>query len=236
MGPRFKRVSQAAVATAVALLFGSDADAGAVGGRWDPLFGPNDAGLYWSGVANFTIPDSCLTGTFTGSGSVFVSNTSGCAMNFVDATVNLTRDTSTETLVYSPADCTNCINGMEIKNVDGANAVVGISTDLIGPELAGNPLIYQGPFWIFFQPGAVDPVFGQEGTCTDFPAGCVPDPEKISDPAFLTITTICGPSTFCDYTRVFTEPGAVVPEPETMGLVLGALGAGWLARRRRKVA
>ncbi len=234
MGPRFKRVSQAAVATAVALLFGSEAEAGAVGGRWDPLFGPNDDGLYWSGVANFTIPDSCLTGTFTGSGSVFVSSCSSGAMAFVDATVTLSRGTLSETLVYT----SGFVNGMEIKDIDGANAVVGIDTGLIGPEFAGNPLIYQGPFWIFFQPGAVDPVFGQEGTCTDFPAGCIENPNKISDPAFLTITTTCGPLPDCNptfYTREFAEPGAVIPEPGTMGLVLGALGA-WLARRRRKVA
>jgi hypothetical protein len=74
--------------------------------------------------------------------------------------------------------------------------------------------------WLNFdsgQAGSIDPAFLYTGFCEDIESlgGC--EVETTSDPA-----------TNLTFTRV--------PEPGTLALLLGALGGGWLARRRRKAA
>ena len=72
----------------------------------------------------------------------------------------------------------------------------------------------------------LDPFFGKQdvllwtGTCYDTDANdrCTGEFQTAGDPLAAT----------------FVGPFVQIPEPATLGLLLGALGAGWLTRRRRK--
>jgi hypothetical protein len=102
--------------------------------------------------------------------------------------------------------------------IDSSGLLEGIDTNLIGwvfPAPCAGTLCGT-PWWIQWQAFS-DPVFLYTGNC-DGPNSCVPN--EFSQGAAFNVT----------FTRL------VVPEPGTLGLLLGALGAGWWARRRKPAA
>jgi hypothetical protein len=235
MSTAYMRVARAVMASAVYFAVGTAANAATVVGVWDPQFGGNNGTLGWNGTAEFFLPDNCLSGAGTVEGSVFVNNdnnfTTGCGMRLTSATVRLydpawapydpNNPLTFDTLTFGATDFVGTIYGMEVKSIGGINAVVGIDSPIFSTSGCG--LIYCGPFDMWWEKGAVDPVFGQtyyncdgDGYCTDV--------GQQSDPVVPRSLTTCYENEVC----------VTVPEPGTMGLVFGALGAGWFARRRKK--
>jgi hypothetical protein len=176
---------------------------------------------------NFDPPD--LSGTFT-----FELNGSSCFAtdgpksvnngDINDCQVSLTR--LTVTLDHSQALDTSAIvfpDFADITQIDIAGGqLAGVDSNLIGP-LTGPPGIYAGPWWIqyFFENFVFenfDPV-NLYGCPTDTP-NCSKDTSSIVDTA----------STVTFFTS--DANGDPIPEPGSLLLIVAALGAGWLARRR----
>jgi hypothetical protein len=126
---------------------------------------------------------------------------------------------------------------MLIKDVDPGdgvvNVVAGVEVEsysfLRGSADSTSGGVYAGPLWLWFTLGdGLDPAHGStsgvcEGELLLYPCG--PAADYDSNPALLSSLTTC------------TANGCItLPEPGTIGLIFGALGAGWFARRRKKLA
>ena len=94
-------------------------------------------------------------------------------------------------------------------------ALTGLNTGLIGPEFVtdGSSSLF-GPWSLEWDAGVTDPVSLFTETCNA--NGC--SEVVVGTDTHVTFTEVSGPS---------------LPEPATLGLVLGAAGAAWLSRRRR---
>jgi hypothetical protein len=248
MNATFRRVIAAAVASAAALIVGTSAQAAKVATIWDPPFGGTLNGdLAWSGEATFQVPDTCLSGANPGSTSVFVPDTfeGGCDMFLNSASVRLYKLSNPSifqvaTFGFSALDGPT-IDGMEVANINGLNAVVGIQTrpyEFLA-FLPNNLLAPNGTLWMWWtMPNGIDPVNGSTArkcTVNYYTGPCdaagnplygADDPRYSSNPAPIALLTTCYDDGTCSVISV--------PEPGTLGLALGALGAGWLARRRKK--
>jgi hypothetical protein len=216
-------VFAAVFAAAGALGTATTAQAVVFGLEFDPSFGGSFGDLGFRGYAEVFIPDACLQST----GYTFNSDAcSNGAMQMLSASVDLYRfaglnppvePPTITSAVFTAAQLLDQVIGANIQFDPDANRIdmVGLDTFLIGEQIVdvtdGQGTIYQGPIWLFFESGVLnDPAFIRLGTCTE--SGCTPD--QTSDPAVV---------------RIFR-----VPEPGTLGLLLGACGAGWLARRRAR--
>lgn len=212
----------AAVAAALGVP-GGDADAVVYSSAFDP---PN-----FNGTATFDVSQACLS-----AGNGFQANggpPAGCTVTWLSATVTF-QDTPTLTFDYT-AFLPDSDAVSQIWVQDGELA--GVISGAIGPVIISdnsNPL-FNGPWWIqyaFAPPddliAALDgpPSGGQfglgvvylyTGTCDGRVCEQNPEPAETAQVE--------------NFTRV-----AQVPEPGTLGLVLGAVGGAWLARRRRKLA
>jgi hypothetical protein len=94
--------------------------------------------------------------------------------------------------------------------------LVGVDSGLFGPAFTGasctGSLCDGAPWWIEWVSNA-DPVFLFMGNCFE---GCFPDQTPVATAFNVTFTR--------------------VPEPGTLGLLLGGVGAAWWARRRKAAA
>jgi hypothetical protein len=239
----YRRMVTAVIALA-ALIVGTWAHAAKVATIWDPPFGGSLNGdLAWFGQAEFTLDDSCLTNANPGSGSVPIYD-AACPMALTSATVTLYH----ESVGYNPLNpstfqtaffgFTN-LNGpgvdkMAVANVNGLNSVVGIQTrpyEFLA-SLPNGLFAPNGYLWMWWtMPNGIDPVMGSTSNlCIDgfWQGPCNQnDPQYDSNPAPIALLTTCYDDGRC---TVISS----VPEPGTLGLALGALGAGWVARRRKK--
>jgi hypothetical protein len=210
-------LASAAVAAALGLTGGA-ANAVVYSSTFDP---PN-----FSGTATFNVSQACLS-----AGNGFQTNgVGGCTVSWDSATVTF-QDAPTLTFDYTAflpdGDAVSMIW------VQGGE-LAGVISDAIGAYIVSgnsNPA-FNGPWWIqyaFSPPSdlitALDGppssgafglgvVYLYTGTCDgDF---CFRNPDPVETANVLTFTR--------------------VPEPGTLALALGAVGAAWFARRREKIA
>jgi len=98
-------------------------------------------------------------------------------------------------------------------------ALTGIDSGLLGPAfVTDDSSSLFGPWWLQWQTSAGDPVLLFTGNCFE---GCLPNQTPSGTALHVTFTEVSG-------------PGA--PEPGTFGLIVGGVGAAWLARRRKRAA
>ena len=206
-------------------IFGSGAQAGNIGGHWDPQFNATFSGTGFSGTITFFVPDPCLIGT--PSSTVFINDTDACSlggMSLVSAQVDLynwpnTLDVISTIPFAPPVQSPDPIFGVLVQySATGFGQVIGLDTDPIGAQPSG-VLPAQAPEFLYlaFSSGFFEgPAAGAYLIGGDCPEG---------------IDT-CTPS---GATEVQSNPGTVAftPEPGSLALLVGALGAGWFARRRK---
>jgi hypothetical protein len=193
-------------------------------GTWTSDFDP----IGMSGTDFIRIGGSnCLPGTTAG-GFFYVNGfgSNNCTATLLSANITLTSMPETsETAHLIFTDQGNSIWGVLLA-ADGT--LLGVDSFLVGPQFATG--FFTGPWWIQLDDGtgqtppssflsaADPPLFNTVHLFTADCSDCAP----FSEPSF---TAIVDRNQF----RLVAD----VPEPGTLGLLLGALAAGWLARRRK---
>ncbi len=198
---------------------GSPAQAGVWSSDYDPL------GM--SGTDFIRIGGSdCLPGTTVG-GFFYVNGfgSNNCVATLLSASVTLTsipETSETANLVFT--DQGNSIWGVLLA-ADGT--LLGVDSFLVGPQFASG--FFTGPWWIQLDDGTGQPP---------------PSSFLSEDPPLLNVVHLftadcsdCAPFSVPSFTALVDRNQfrlvQETPEPGTLGLLLGALGAGWLARRRK---
>jgi hypothetical protein len=233
---RWVTAGAAAALTALAL---APAQAAVVVGTFDPPFGTAIPNLGFRGTVTLDIPDACFA---LSPGLVMNSNPcSGGAMLVLSSTVEFynvlepgTPTFATQAFSFGPTDLLSIVTGSG-PSVLGANtedsAVQTLNLFDDGPDnIPGNAddVLYVGDFRLFFR--AIDP---QE-------QGPGPGPFH-----WAALSAQCTPSPnaeFCQNPDVqssnrasieFDLPQLAIPEPSGLALVMGALAAAGVTRRRR---
>jgi hypothetical protein len=220
------RMARRVLVSTMSLLFGTAAHAGFYPGHVDPGGNGTDIPGFTADVV-FDIPDSCFTFDGAGWKATNQNVVSGCGVaTLVSGTVYLystsPADPPSPGIVLDQFSLAN-FDLLGIYSINGA--LEGVDSDPMGPE-PGSSTYSSDLFWLQFVSG-----FCQTG-CTA--------PGGFGDPAYLSVNNIdnFGPpgtvtfGTQCDSaTNCFVNP---TPEPGTLALLFGALGGGWLARRRKR--
>ena len=224
MGHAWKLLSRVTVLASCSIL-AVLANAGNIRGNWDPDFGGSFTGTGFLGEVVFFVPDLCLTGA--PSTTVRIFDADGCSsggMSLVSANVSLYDfpDTSLilSTIAFAPpVQSPDPVQAIVVEYSPlGVGKVIGLDTDLIGPEFSGvSPPTAPDVLYLQFSSGWGDnPPPGAyllAATCSDGLSGCEEDINiDPSNPGEVTYTP--------------------APEPGSLALLLGALGAGWVVRRR----
>jgi hypothetical protein len=225
------RMARRLLVSTLSLLFGSAAHAGFYPGHVDPGGNGSDIPGFTADVV-FDIPDSCFT--FEGAGWKATNQNvgSGCGdATVVSGTVYLYSNTPGATPTGPILDSFSLgpLDPWPVLGVYSVNgALEGIDTDPMGAYTTSGPYS-SDQFWLQFVSG-----FCQVG-CTA--------PGGFGDPAYLSVNNIDNfgpPGTVIFGGRCDSATNCVVvpsvPEPGTLALLFGALGGGWLARRRKRDA
>jgi hypothetical protein len=237
------RMKQRVLVSTLSVLCGTAAHAGYYPGHIDP--GGTGSVPGFIGDTVFNIPNGCLPGgSFTGwlATTNNVGGSGGCGTATVySADIDLYSFLATDPPVPGTVLGTFSLAEIDFWDILGVYSLnghlAGVDTNAMGPETGTGD--YDGrPFWLQFA----------SGFCQ---FGCIPpgtDPSGLAsfaglDPAWISLDRISNLSNLgtvifgdqCD-----TPQGCVVvpavPEPGTLSLLLGALGGGWLARRRKRNA
>jgi hypothetical protein len=214
------------------------AQAALVVGVFDPAFGAILSGVNYSGTAQFEIAQSCLNNSLADAQGVFIYAGNTCSgnapgMSFLGADVSFTDNGGNAIGSLHFGSVANAIIGMFVQN----HAVVGVQSQLIGPSTVTGGLLNGDQFKL---------VFGQTNPVND--PGETGEPERGDGDhdyddqvaSYFTATHLIlvgGPS--CGVSCPALSNAAAtsfVPEPGTLALVLGALGAGWLTRGKKRRA
>jgi hypothetical protein len=185
-------------------------------GRFDPSGDGADFPGF-TGEALFTVDDGCIA---EGDGYHFVNPSGGCGDSFMtSATVSLFDPTDPE-----PLDSGDRVDSFSLSGhfdligvLISGGQVTGVDTDIVGPAYGAGYSPHwtsSTPFWLQFQSGCL-------GDNPD--DGCF-----FIDPAFIYM----GENQIQSAPATVTFQAVTVPEPGTLALVLGAVGLGWLVRRR----
>ena len=169
--------------------------------------------LSFSGTGLFQFDNHCETDN-AGSG---VYTQAECNVILLSASVDLVETAPDGTGQLSFGSSTN-IDAIVISG----GLLVGVDSGLFGfafissgtGSLSGNT----DPWWIQWESDFFDPVNLFTGNCFE---GCFPDQTPIAIALNVTFTRLTD---------------GVVPEPGTLGLILGGVGAAWWARRRKAAA
>lgn len=198
------RTSLNVLAAAAVLSVAGPACAGVWSADYDPI-----GDITFNGRAFFQFDDSCLLedGFY---------DAASCNTVLLRATAEISNDSpATGHLDFAPL----LPLSEEVRNIVIVDhALAGVDTDLIGFVFPGPCTgdLCGTPWWIQFESGFDDPVFLFTGPCPDGPSTCRPNE---------------GPSGIA--TNVVFARVDLVPEPGSLSLIVGALGMGWLARRRK---
>jgi len=208
---------------AACLLFGATAQSSVY---YDSNFDPPLPAFGFSGTARFQLADSCLTTT----GFQYVNtSSSSCTVSMLSAMVHLFTPTSgpptsTATLDFAPL----LPDSLDIWGIDvNANhQLSGVDSFPVGPvSTAVAP--FAGNWWMQYDdglghapPGTFSTFSISERDPVNLYQGCVNNLPNAS--------CLVGSAPNVTFQQVF------IPEPGTLSLIFGALGGGWLARRRKK--
>jgi len=230
MTQRNGRMARRVLVSTLSLLFGTAAHAGFYPGHVDPGGNGDDIPGFTADVV-FDIPDSCIH--FDGAGWDATNQNSatfgsGCGVaSVVSGTVYLysTAPGATPTGPILDSFALDPWALLGVYSVDGA--LKGVDTDPMGPYAPTG--FYSGrDFWVqvvsgFCEIGCTAPGgFGDPGYLS------VDNIDNFGPPGTVTFGAQCETATNC-----FVNP---TPEPGTLALLFGALGGGWLARRRKRDA
>jgi hypothetical protein len=223
------RVAVSTLFSAIALAYGTAAYGGFYPGHIDP--GGTGTVPGFTGDAVFNIPSGC----FSTDGTHFIGSSSGCASATVySALIDLyTVDpadppTPPNDVVVGQFSLTP-IDFWPISAIFVLNGgLAGVETGIMGPN-AGTGGWSGRNFWLDFD--CDDCSFGD-------PAFIYIDDPSIasnkSNPGIVTFGRQCSEN--ANGAPVDCTVAQQAPEPGTLGLILGALGGGWLARRRKAKA
>jgi len=229
------------IGAVVALGASGAAQAALVVGVFDPAFGAILSGVNYSGTAQFTIAQSCLNNSLADAQGVFIYSGNTCSgnaagMSFLGADVSFTDNGGNAIGSLHFGSVANSIIGMFVQD----HAVVGVQSQLIGGALgvAVSGGVLNGDRFQL--------VFGQTNPVND--PGEIGEPERGDGDndyddkmaSYFTATHLIlvgGPSCGRSCPSVSNAAATTfVPEPGTLALVLGALGAGWLTRGKKRRA
>jgi hypothetical protein len=218
MSDRSNRIAFCALAATAAFALASPAQAGFIGTKFDPTF--------FDGTGTFFLPDvpGCL-GLGDGFHTVNGGSDPCTGVVLVNASVNVSDGGGTAHLALPPpTPGPTDVTGIVIDTTT-PQLVVGVNTILIpiiADSCSGDLCFYE--WWIEWDSGLpagtvfANDIPGLSNSVTLFrqfcPDGCTGDREQFGDPAV----------------NVTFFPA---PEPGSLALLAGALGAGWWVRRRR---
>lgn len=207
------------------------------GGVFDP-----DNGTYaWSGTHKFDVSDACLTG----SGFRLVNEYgSDCSVRLIGGTLTVKRYGS-----ITPYDYEETLNfgsepayggfdypiwGINVVN----NELFGVDSYAFGGFRFDNQDKLGGDWFVSWNTGLDDcERFGCEARFASVLSSVSPLSEPVN-PSYVSLSNAGATGlpgrTDRPVTFVNLSTPAAVPEPTTVTLVLAALGAGWMTRRRKK--
>jgi hypothetical protein len=175
----------------------------AYAGTWSATYDP--AALV--GVGTFDVPAPCLS---VSDGQYAVGAVAGCSTITV-----LTNVATTPAINFNPILPSTDVTSYDV--IGGA--FVGVNTGVIGSVFTGGNN-YWFQFLASYSPDDGQPfVTNTVNLYNDCP---------FEDPTMSN----CGTPVATANTVTFTQT-QTTPEPGSLGLILGAVGAGWLARRRK---
>jgi hypothetical protein len=166
--------------------------------------------LSFSGTGFFQFDTACesVDGVYT---------QAECNVIFLGATVDLVETAPPGTGQLAFGSSTNIVD-----IIISGGLLVGVDSGLFGPSFistcSGSLCSNTDPWWIQWESNFFDPVNLFTGNCFE---GCFPDPTPIAIALNVTFTRLTD---------------GVAPEPGTLGLILGGVGAAWWARRRKAAA
>ena len=217
----FRRtLASAAVAAALGVL-GTPASAAPYRGSFDPT---NFAGEY-----EINVSAACLLT------NGWHANTGICTAQLISAYADVTSDDVTPNfngrLIFAPP----VVPAPTLKGIFVYGGQIdSFDTDLIHHQAGSDPTA--DDWWIQFVSGH-ECYGGPCGPIITFAPEVQPE-GSLFDPRFngvyLYLNTTGSPIDRASYIGPAVDIGGAIPEPGTLSLLLGALGGGWLARRRRK--
>lgn len=224
------RVFAGAATFAAVILFSASAQAGIIRGAWDPDFGVSYPQTGFRGFVKFSVPDACLPAGQQRIGYIAddINSCSEGGMYLIEASATLYDNTNNEdlsTIVFAPpVQSPDPVRGVFV-DWDGKNLLAAeLQTDLIGAQPSGIDDSSVAPTFLYLRFS-----WGQDG----------PDGETLDPGAYL-IGCSYGDGETCVPLDGQQSNRATVtyttPEPGSSLLLLSAIGAGWLVRRRAAAA
>jgi len=209
-------VFRTCAAGALAFMVSTSASAGVVfRGAIDPIFGVFIPGASFTGEAFFDVSQDCLSQDGTHDPT---ADTCG-GLTLLSESITLTNGSNSQILTFWPDPTFFPANPVTEYIIDGGT-LAAVDTLDVGPQfvLASPAIGYEGPMWLNLgHTGAAGE--GLAATAQLFTGSCIEGCFPSHDPA--TSSTVA--------TVTITQ----VPEPATVALLLGAMTAGWITRRRR---
>ena len=231
-------VAVSALFSAISLFYGASAQASFVPGHIDP--GGTGTVPAFTGNAVFNIPAAC----FATDGIHFTNNSGGCGSATVYSAV---IDLYTTDPAAPPTPPNNSpigqftltpIDTWPISAIFVINGgLAGVETGIMGPD-AGTGFWTGSNFWLDFDCDLCNQLLfaaSSDSSILGVTSGSafiyINDPEFPEVPGDKSNAGLITFGPFCNDPNDCFVPA--VPEPGTLGLILGALGGGWLARRRK---
>lgn len=243
-------VRRSLVSAAVAAAFGvagGPADAVFVVGEFDPLsfFGVAPQGF------TLHVDNDCLSITgFRGNAGTnnFTAGDGICNVALLSASAHVNNNFYQGDLTFAPPALFDNYTIFGVNVVSGPNGPTIDSFDTaVIPFVTANPYTFDS-WGIQFRSGRLcnnypnfdpycnigGPTANNAGNPAGPNAGNGPNPLPKAVYLYHTDFTSGNPFDQAQYLNLRVIPENGVPEPGTLGLILGALGGGWLARRRKK--